>query len=69
MKALLIYWIIGCVLMGLVFGKMLQKCPSDPVDYAELVATVAVWPLLVVGVVSLPASFIIPEAQCKRPAA
>lgn len=48
MKALLTYWIVGCVLVGLSAGLHETRCPQDkyPKGY-DIVTGVAVWPAYV----------------------
>lgn len=44
MRAVLIYWVIGCLFVGTAYGVRLNKCPNDPIDEIRLMATVATWP-------------------------
>lgn len=49
MKSLLIYWIIGCVAMGIGVGGHLQKCPNDKITGTDFVAAVATWPGVIIA--------------------
>lgn len=52
MKALAIYWIIGCALTGLVIKSSLEWCPDDKIQTADVVGMVAAWPVSIVAVVA-----------------
>jgi len=55
MKSLIIYWIAGCCIVGLVVGGLRGMCPEEPPATAgELVVAVAVWPLFFAELVMVP---------------
>lgn len=62
MKAVLTYWVMGCVLMGLLYGAGKAKCPNDDVSAEHLVAWVAIWP----AVLAYPFTAPTPSSVCKR---
>lgn len=45
MKALAIYWLIGCLFVGLSAGAHETRCPSDPaVSPTTYIVAIATWP-------------------------
>ena len=49
MKPLLLYWFVGCVVVGLPLGSLLKECPNAKVNSAEMVATAAMWPAVLLA--------------------
>lgn len=49
MKSLAIYWISGCLMVGLVIGKGLEWCPDDRMPMSDAIISVALWPAIIVG--------------------
>jgi len=43
-KTFLVYWLLGCALVGMCLGSAHNKCPNDPIDSAETALAVSVWP-------------------------
>jgi len=63
MKALLIYWIIGCIVIGVGAGVTQRQCPNDIFDVSKMVQVIAVWPgFLIGGIVAN-----LPKSECKHP--
>lgn len=61
MKKLLVYWVIGCVLIGFPIGRLMTKCPNDKIPPDAVIVSVAVWPaMLVAAIVSNKQ-----ESQCE----
>jgi len=45
MNAILIYWILGCLLIGSAIGHHWTRCPNDKIDSdATVLIWVAIWP-------------------------
>lgn len=68
MKALIVYWIIGCIILGGAQGKLFTECPNDPykIDSSDLVA-IALWPaILMAAYEARGANF--PKHSCKQEA-
>lgn len=55
MRYLLLYWCIGCLLVGLGLGANLGECPNDehPATSQHLIAA-AMWPMFITAAMSLP---------------
>ena len=50
MKAWLVYWIIGSVLVGAAWGHTVETCQEvKEMKYKEVLATVLLWPAPVVA--------------------
>lgn len=52
----LIYWVIGCLIVGAGWGMSLKKCPNDKLEllsYQTLVL-VAVWPAVFTASWTMP---------------
>lgn len=64
MKAWLVYWILGCALVGMAQGSHWSRCPYDEVSTFEAIAMVSIWPTAIFGVFTLNTS--LPKTQCKR---
>lgn len=66
MKAVLLYWIVGSCLYGLVLAGHLVKCPNDDLmaNASDLIM-VAIWPAGLTGAMSLPSDFKHPPTKCK----
>lgn len=46
MKAILIYWIVGCLLAGGAIAHQRNICPLDPkIETKDILIMVAVWPM------------------------
>lgn len=44
----LVYWVIGCILVGAAVAEQDRRCPSGKsVGVTQLVALVAIWPVSV----------------------
>jgi hypothetical protein len=54
MKRIFVFWIIGCVLVGIAAGHHETRCPNDPPPSSgEFITAISAWPaLLVWGVVN-----------------
>lgn len=68
MKLVLIYWIIGCCVVGPGMGLAITRCPNDPIDSAEALRNAAMWPAIIVGALNLPRGFKFPATVCRVPA-
>lgn len=46
MRAILVYWVLGCLLLGISLERLQVKCPGDRIKMAPEVALtfVAIWP-------------------------
>lgn len=53
-KGLGVYWIIGCVLLGMAQGWRWQKCPHENTKPAEALTFVATWPAIIGGLMTAP---------------
>lgn len=49
-----LYWLIGCLIVGHAVGDRIRECPSVRIDMVQIVAIVAVWPMMVTIGGSLP---------------
>lgn len=49
MKAWLIYWLIGCVIVGLPLGSLLRECPDADVKTADIMVVIATWPAIIIA--------------------
>lgn len=47
MKALVGYWFVGCVLLGLGIGTRQTKCPNEKPDKIAVILAVATWPVAI----------------------
>lgn len=43
---LAIYWLMGCWLIGSVYGEHAKACPTDELPMMDIAASVVVWPAL-----------------------
>ena len=48
MKILMIYWLLGCLLIGLAVVSVTRKCPNDHIPQGLIVEAVVVWPAILV---------------------
>ena len=47
MKVILIYWVIGCLIIGAAFGHSLKDCPLDKrPNVNDVLVSVAIWPAM-----------------------
>ncbi len=54
MRIVLIYWLIGCALIGYSLGNGYRKCPNDArLTQVETVAAIAIWPAVLVGALAM----------------
>lgn len=45
MRSFVIYWVIGCVLIGVAVGKHERRCPHDsPPSLQNELVLIAIWP-------------------------
>lgn len=67
MKALIVYWSIGAILLGSGMGSRLKDCPLDDLslDTNDLIF-VATWPLVVGAVFALPTGWKAPQRPCRN---
>jgi hypothetical protein len=50
MRIALIYWIIGCILVGIAWDVYTDQCPNDPeIRSIDALAVVALWPAAIVA--------------------
>jgi len=49
MAKLAVYWIIGCVLLGMAMGQRSKECPNETTANATALTFVAVWPVILGG--------------------
>lgn len=54
MKYVLMYWILGCLIMGTVYKHKLEKNPDLKVEEADVIRQVAIWPALYIAAGALP---------------
>jgi hypothetical protein len=64
MKALVIYWIIGCVVTGLAFGSWHRRCPNDDISALQIIETAAIWPAFPMMALTDPVHH---ASSCERP--
>ncbi len=64
MKAWLVYWILGCALVGFAQGGYWSRCPNDEISTFEVLAMVSIWPTAIFGALALTGP--LPKTQCKR---
>lgn len=65
---LVIYTAVGLLLTGLVAAEEIKRCPNSDIAPAELVTSVAIWPVFVVAVIALQRDFKFKHRPCKEPA-
>jgi hypothetical protein len=63
MKAILIYWIIGCFVIGPAIAGRMNDCPNDKVEATTIVSMVAVWPVALIAAIGLKS----PDKSCRSP--
>ncbi len=63
MKALLIYWLFGCAIVGLSWGARMQDCPREELSSSDAVMNAAVWPAFLFATFTMPRN--IPKSPCK----
>ena len=52
MGKLLVYWIVGCMMVGGAIANHLKICPNDPMPSTmEVLGSVAVWPVPMFGAI------------------
>jgi hypothetical protein len=44
MRGFLVYWLIGCLLVGLGAGLRENRCPNDRIEPVGYVVEIATWP-------------------------
>lgn len=47
MKAWLVYWCIGCAVVGLPLGNIMRECPNTDIRPIFLVGSIATWPAII----------------------
>ncbi len=52
MKAVLTYWVIGCIFIGLTAGMMINDCPRDRLAPMDIAVAVLVWPSMLSAVLT-----------------
>jgi hypothetical protein len=62
MRAVLIYWVIGCLIAGLGVGWHHNRCPADDIRLKTVALLAATWPFL--GTVSRAAQKDWPAGTC-----
>ncbi len=65
MKFLLIYWVIGCFVVGLPMGAIVTECPKAKINTVDVVGWVAVWPLVFAMVISRIGQPPLPKTGCE----
>ena len=53
MKPLIVYWVLGCLVIGPALAGRLNDCPKDDVEFSQVVRAVAVWPALLIAAIGL----------------
>lgn len=43
---LLVYWLIGCLIIGVAAGGVMRDCPDHSIAFVDVASAVAVWPWL-----------------------
>lgn len=49
MKAWLIYWFVGCAIVGIPMGSLMKDCPDADVKAIDIFVTVATWPVFILA--------------------
>jgi hypothetical protein len=52
MKAWLIYWFVGCAIVGVPMGSLMRECPDAEVKSADVLTAVATWPAIIIAAIS-----------------
>lgn len=47
MKHMLVYWCIGCAVVGFPLGGLINECPNAKFEWREMAAGVAIWPTII----------------------
>lgn len=47
MKAIVWYWVIGCILLGAGMGSRSNRCPDEKLGAAEALLFAATWPAVI----------------------
>lgn len=66
MKHVLGFWVIGCIISGLVLAKMIKECPTRQLDMKELLVVSATWPAFMAAAIALPSGTKLPTSECVR---
>lgn len=53
MEKLIIYWVIGCVVVGIPAGRIIAECPQAKFEAATALAQTAIWPLVLVAAIAM----------------
>jgi hypothetical protein len=44
LNKLIVYWVIGCIVVGPAMGARMNECPNAEVRWQDMTAAVAIWP-------------------------
>ena len=47
MSKLIVYWVIGCIVVGPAMGARMNDCPNADISWQDMAAAVAIWPAVV----------------------
>jgi hypothetical protein len=61
MNSALIYWITGCIIVGVPMGSLLNDCPDARIDAVQVAASIATWPAIVLAAIVRDGSKITPH--------
>lgn len=67
MKAFLIYWTIGCAVVGFPMGLIITECPAAKIETVDIVGLVVTWPTLIFAAVVRTGQPPLPKAKCGVP--
>jgi hypothetical protein len=65
MRAVLVYWIIGCVLIGLAYGQMITECPKDKMPTSDMVGAISIWPAFFAAAIARTGKPPLPQRVCE----
>jgi hypothetical protein len=62
MTRLLVYWCMGCVVIGAPLGARIDQCPTEKIEWPQMAAAVAIWPAVLAAAFMLKPD--IPKTAC-----
>ena len=65
MKSLILYWFVGCAVIGFPLGTFITECPNSKIKVGAIIEMVATWPVVIAMALARTGKPPLPKSVCE----